>query len=365
MNTPPNPNPAGQGWRGFVFATFMVLITPSIMAQEIITPRSPAPARAPFEIDYTALRDVALSAGPGSVIRPEGDVLTRTEASAPAANASAASAATTVRPPAPQTQQAPQTARVAPAVTPAATPEPELTGGADVSGTTTDTTMDTVTDTVMDMGEEPPRQPAPSATVATTTAPAEPTEPAAPPEPLVTEVAREPSQEAEQEIEPIAEQMAEQETEQDSARALVNDIVRAEQTPPDQTASPSAQLARAPAPSAPSVDVIKTARGDDLYRIVFPQDSAELDQNSVDLLTHIARELTAAPDVRATINAYAALSSDSQLARVSRRLSLTRALEVRTRLIESGVGAAQISLRAFTVPTDDEIGARVDVTIPQ
>ncbi len=65
--------------------------------------------------------------------------------------------------------------------------------------------------------------------------------------------------------------------------------------------------------------------------------------------------------VRLTINAYA--GGDPATPSIARRLSLSRALAVRSALIEEGVRATRIDVRALGLAAGDGPPDRVDVLI--
>jgi outer membrane protein OmpA-like peptidoglycan-associated protein len=66
-------------------------------------------------------------------------------------------------------------------------------------------------------------------------------------------------------------------------------------------------------------------------------------------------------DRRVQINAYAAGTQETVSA--ARRLSLSRALNVRSYLIEQGVRSTRIDVRAIGLPEDNGPADRVDILL--
>lgn len=71
--------------------------------------------------------------------------------------------------------------------------------------------------------------------------------------------------------------------------------------------------------------------------------------------------LVGSTERRLQINAYAAGTSDTLS--VSRRLSLSRALNVRAFLIDQGVRSTRIDVRAIGLPEDTGPADRVDILL--
>jgi outer membrane protein OmpA-like peptidoglycan-associated protein len=93
--------------------------------------------------------------------------------------------------------------------------------------------------------------------------------------------------------------------------------------------------------------------------LAFAADSAELLDNDKQRLDQLAAAL-AGNDKRLQLLAYArAEGSDATFA--ARRLSLARALAVRSYLLEKGIRSNRIDVRALGTPTQGEPGDRVDV----
>lgn len=118
------------------------------------------------------------------------------------------------------------------------------------------------------------------------------------------------------------------------------------QVPPPQVASVP------PAPQASS------ATGRPSMRISFAGDGATLPEPSKGELKQIATALGQDPALRVQVMAYANGGDDASKAR---RLSLSRALAVRTYLIEQGVGSTRIDVRALGNAAEGGPVDRVDL----
>jgi outer membrane protein OmpA-like peptidoglycan-associated protein len=98
---------------------------------------------------------------------------------------------------------------------------------------------------------------------------------------------------------------------------------------------------------------------DDL-RVRFEGDAAELSAQAREQLAGLAERLAADPESRVQIRAFAAPTEDSGSA--ARRLSLKRALEVRSFLASRGVRSTRMDVRALGSSTDEQPYDRVDIT---
>ena len=123
--------------------------------------------------------------------------------------------------------------------------------------------------------------------------------------------------------------------------------------PPKAKEEPKSQAALPPS-GAP-------AAGDVALRIAFPNDDSKLPANSQKGLKELAAKMKADEGLRLQLLAYAGggdLSSSK-----ARRLSLSRALAVRSYLIEDGVRATRIDVRALGDKTAEQPMNRVDVNL--
>lgn len=122
--------------------------------------------------------------------------------------------------------------------------------------------------------------------------------------------------------------------------------------PPPPTPSPVASPAAAvPAPVA-------TAKG---VRLLFLPDGADVPTTARPALDGVVKQLQSQPDRRVLITAYAAGTPET--ASQSRRLSLNRALAVRSFLAESGVSTARVDVRALGSQIGDGPADRVDLDL--
>ncbi len=114
--------------------------------------------------------------------------------------------------------------------------------------------------------------------------------------------------------------------------------------PPDPVVpDPPAQDPPAQDPPPPPPDVASV--GGIAVSVAFPNGESELPQESLDELRGVAQQLLSDDSLRLTIRAYAAGTVDT--ASVARRLSLSRALAVRSYLIEQGVRGPRMDVRAL------------------
>ena len=131
--------------------------------------------------------------------------------------------------------------------------------------------------------------------------------------------------------------------------------------PPEPVAEPVATPAPAPEPTVAALSPKTAAPAGQPLSIPFAGGSAELPDGAESDLQAVAKRLAANDALRAQVKAYAEGSTGS--ASSARRLSLSRALAVRSVLIEFGVRSTRIDVRALG--DRDEGGApdRVDVLV--
>ncbi len=123
---------------------------------------------------------------------------------------------------------------------------------------------------------------------------------------------------------------------------------------PRETASAPASV---PAPKATSAP----AGGD--YSLPFAKNSFELDRTAKKSLDKVIGNLAKNSDLRVQLQAYA--EGESQNASKARRLSLSRALQVRSYLIDGGVRSTRIDVRALGANVPSGPADRVDVKTVQ
>ncbi len=100
--------------------------------------------------------------------------------------------------------------------------------------------------------------------------------------------------------------------------------------------------------------------GGQLGRVEFSGGDADLTAASQDALKRIATAI-ASSERRVQLNAYA--GGTAETVSVARRLSLSRALAVRSFLIDAGVRSTRIDVRALGVAEDTGPAERVDVVL--
>lgn len=135
---------------------------------------------------------------------------------------------------------------------------------------------------------------------------------------------------------------------------------------PEQKPAPAAKTAAAkPAPATteqastpPAAEALKAGRA---MQVAFAGGASKLPDASKDALTKLAKQLKDNETLRMQLQAYAGGSDLS--ASKARRLSLSRALSVRSFLIENGIRSTRIDVRALGDKTTEEPVNRVDVNI--
>lgn len=127
--------------------------------------------------------------------------------------------------------------------------------------------------------------------------------------------------------------------------------------PPAMRPAPSEQPQRMAALPPGAMTEIEGSQG---LRILFEGSSSGLTTAAETQLKALAESL-AGGDSRVQLKAYAGGSSET--VSMARRLSLSRALAVRSFLIEQGIRSTRIDVRALGVAQDDGPGERVDVLL--
>lgn len=126
-------------------------------------------------------------------------------------------------------------------------------------------------------------------------------------------------------------------------------------SPPVAVSAPPAEPTRMAAlPPAPA------SAGKQSMRIAFSSSAATLPEAAKGELKQIAAQLSKDPALRVQVMAYAGSSEDASKAR---RLSLSRALAVRSYLIEQGIGSTRIDVRALGNNADGGPADRVDLAV--
>ena len=98
-----------------------------------------------------------------------------------------------------------------------------------------------------------------------------------------------------------------------------------------------------------------------MRRIQFAAGTAKLAGGAASELTNIAKAMSADKALRIQLLAYAGQAGDS--ASQSRRLSLSRALAARSKLIERGIRSTRIDVRALGNKSAGGPADRVDIIV--
>jgi len=148
--------------------------------------------------------------------------------------------------------------------------------------------------------------------------------------------------------------------------------------PPEKTAPPKAVAEIPPVPSqavakpapkpeakqqaaVPPAAAVKAPAPGRAVQVVFQADQSKLPKAVTAKLKALAKDMKANDELRIQLLAYAGGKSLSSSR--ARRLSLSRALAVRSYLIENGIRSTRIDVRALGNKTADEPVNRVDVNV--
>jgi outer membrane protein OmpA-like peptidoglycan-associated protein len=134
----------------------------------------------------------------------------------------------------------------------------------------------------------------------------------------------------------------------------------AEVAPPPPT-QPAEVAARPPAPPAAAGPRVPSAPLPERVRLLFAPETQELTEAMRAELRALAGALPDSDATRFTVNAYA--SGDPTNPSLARRASLSRALAVRTALMEAGVRSTRIDVRALGLNAGDGPPDRVDILV--
>jgi len=184
--------------------------------------------------------------------------------------------------------------------------------------------------------------------------------------PLISEESKAPAAPAAPMVEPIAK---------------ANEVAPAPTPAPDTTQSAPSMAEAAPAPKAqpaptPAAPVAEQASippaaatapmpasGADEYSLGFAADSFELSNAAKNELNQVISAMNKDDSLRIQLQAYAA--GDGANASKARRLSLSRALQVRSYLIDQGVRSTRIDVRALGANVPSGPADRVDIKTVQ
>ena len=128
---------------------------------------------------------------------------------------------------------------------------------------------------------------------------------------------------------------------------------------PAANAQPNTPVALTAQPSTPEGQQAAVTSQENLSSIAFDKDSARLPDSSKENLARLASRMTEDATLEVQLLAYAA--GDEENASKARRLSLSRALAVRSFLIDQGVRSTRIEVRALGNKVPEGSPDRVDI----
>ncbi|MEP2802004.1 MAG: OmpA family protein, partial [Alphaproteobacteria bacterium] len=131
--------------------------------------------------------------------------------------------------------------------------------------------------------------------------------------------------------------------------------------PPPPPPATAMAVPTPPEPKAESTASLTAGEDGRLIRVVFDESQSKLPDAAKPNLLKLADQVKDQRDVRLQLQAYA--GGDDLKSNRARRLSLSRALSVRSFLIESGIRSTRIDVRALGDKTSDEPKNRVDITL--
>lgn len=169
------------------------------------------------------------------------------------------------------------------------------------------------------------------------------TETASAPEPPTSTAADEP-----QPIAPPPEPAALDVTPTPSATAAVSDDGKAQETASEETVQSTIETASTGSQASSGIT-----------RIVFTGEDTRLPEGAASMLDPLASEASGNDNIRIQLRAFA--GGEDISASKARRLSLSRALAVRSYLIEQGVRSTRIDVRALGDKSDESPINRVDI----
>ena len=134
-------------------------------------------------------------------------------------------------------------------------------------------------------------------------------------------------------------------------------------TPPPPPAAPTATATAQTPPPPPTQTASRpsTPATEDETRILFDAGSANLNDAAKAELDALAAQLKSDTGIRVQLQAYAAGTDET--APDARRLSLSRALKVRSHLIDQGVRSTRMDVRALGVKAEGGPADRVDAVV--
>lgn len=127
-----------------------------------------------------------------------------------------------------------------------------------------------------------------------------------------------------------------------------------------EPAQPRETVAALPPATAPATADRAFGVGS-VHSLAFDAEATALDEESRVLLGSLSTAMLADPSLRLQLRAYA--DGTGRNVSQARRLSLSRALAVRAFLIDEGVGATRIDVRALGSEVPEGPGDRVDIEV--
>ncbi len=184
----------------------------------------------------------------------------------------------------------------------------------------------------------------------------------APPEPSAAQAAEQPAAAAASPApaaapRPPARRLAEPPLQLRQPVAEGNGAAPSEPPPTDE------KIAAVPLDVEAVTDGISALPSGDGFRIVFDSDAEEFSETGARLLSGIAQRMVDDPSIRIQVRAYA--GGTPETASQARRLSLNRALAVRTFLTDRGVRGTRIDVRALGNTAPGEPKERVDLLLSE
>jgi outer membrane protein OmpA-like peptidoglycan-associated protein len=142
-------------------------------------------------------------------------------------------------------------------------------------------------------------------------------------------------------------------------------VVQKKAAPPPAPKAVAAIPKKAPATPKPAVTstIAPLVPGKQALQVVFGESASKLPNAAKPNLKTLADRLTKQPNLRLQLLAYA--GGSSLPSSKARRLSLSRALAVRSFLIENGVRSTRIDVRALGNKTTEEPLHRVDMNVAE
>ena len=140
---------------------------------------------------------------------------------------------------------------------------------------------------------------------------------------------------------------------------------QASAAPPPPPAMPAAETPKAPAAPAPteqaSTPPAPATTGDGPAQVLFNNDDTKLTADGQAVLAGVIEKLNADENQRVQLMAFAA--GEDLTSSKARRISLSRALSVRSFLIEKGIRSTRIDVRALGDKAENDPKNRVDVNL--